>query len=151
MTAYEKAVIKAFLNEAFGQMAAEVDGQTIIPGYVDTDSSYPGNFVKRNTGDISSSYPLRNPFAFLERDETLTLSEKMIDEILHDYYGEKYIKEMFTDKDPEYLVFLFAVMDNLRFDDNSKCIRSVCSSFDPMTLFDDVAKGIMRTIKKYKE
>ena len=42
MTAYEKEVIKAFLNEAFGQMAAEVDGQTIIPGYFDTDSSYPG-------------------------------------------------------------------------------------------------------------
>ena len=46
MTAYEKEVIKAFLNEAFGQMAAEVDGQTIIPGYFDTDSSYPRNFVK---------------------------------------------------------------------------------------------------------
>lgn len=46
MTAYEKAVIKAFLNEAFGQMAAEVDGQTIIPGYADTDSSYPRDFVK---------------------------------------------------------------------------------------------------------
>lgn len=45
MTAYEKAVIKGFLNEAFGQLSAEVDGQTIIPGYVDTDSSYPGNFV----------------------------------------------------------------------------------------------------------
>lgn len=41
MTAYEKAVIKAFLNEAYGQMSAEVDGQTIIPGYFDTDSSCP--------------------------------------------------------------------------------------------------------------
>ena len=140
MTAYEKAVIKAFLNEAYGQMVAEVDGQTIIPGYVDTDS--PDNIT---------SYPLRNPFAFLDNVRTLSLSEKRIDEILHEHYGERYIKEMFTDKDPEYLVFLFAVMDNLYFDDNSKCIRSVCSSFDPMTLFDDVAKGIMRTIKKYKE
>lgn len=46
MTAYEKAVIKAFLNGVFGQMAAEVDGQTIIPGYFDTDSSYPEDFVK---------------------------------------------------------------------------------------------------------
>lgn len=46
MTAYEKAVIKAFLNEAFGQMAAEVDGQTIIPGYFDTDSSYPENLYE---------------------------------------------------------------------------------------------------------
>ena len=35
---YEKAVIKAFLNEVFGQLSAEVDGQTIIPGYSDTDS-----------------------------------------------------------------------------------------------------------------
>lgn len=41
MTAYEKAVIKAFLNEAYGQLCAEVAGQTIIPGYFDTDSSYP--------------------------------------------------------------------------------------------------------------
>lgn len=44
MTAYEKAVIKAFLNEAFGQMDAEVNGQTIIPGYFDTDSSNPQNW-----------------------------------------------------------------------------------------------------------
>lgn len=52
MTAYEKAVIKAFLNEAFGQMSAEVDGQTIIPGYFDTDSSYPGNGASRTFSDI---------------------------------------------------------------------------------------------------
>ena len=45
MTAYEKEVIKAFLNEAFGQMSAEVDGQTIIPGYFDMDSRYPRNLV----------------------------------------------------------------------------------------------------------
>lgn len=50
MTAYEKAVIKAFLNEAFGQMSAEVDGQTIIPGYKDTDSSYPGRMTSNGYG-----------------------------------------------------------------------------------------------------
>lgn len=48
MTAYEKEVIKAFLNEAFGQLSAEVDGQTIIPGYADTDSSYPGNLSEED-------------------------------------------------------------------------------------------------------
>ena len=48
MTAYEKAVIKAFLNEAFGQMSAEVDGQTIIPRYFYTDTSY----VKKESKEI---------------------------------------------------------------------------------------------------
>ena len=46
MTAYEKEVIKAFLNETFGQLSAEVDGQTLIPGYFDTDSSYPEKLVE---------------------------------------------------------------------------------------------------------
>ena len=51
MTAYEKEVIKAFLNEVFGQMSAEVDGQTIIPGYFDTDSSYPNNLTEEGKGE----------------------------------------------------------------------------------------------------
>ncbi len=39
MTKYEIEVIKKFLNEAMRQLDAEVPGQTIIPGYADTDES----------------------------------------------------------------------------------------------------------------
>ena len=39
MTKYEIEVIKKFLNDAMRQLDAEVPGQTIIPGYADTDSS----------------------------------------------------------------------------------------------------------------
>ena len=39
MTKYEIEVIKKFLNEAMRQLDAEVPGQTIIPGYTDTDES----------------------------------------------------------------------------------------------------------------
>lgn len=39
MTKYEIEVLKKFLNEALCQLDAEVPGQTIIPGYTDTDSS----------------------------------------------------------------------------------------------------------------
>lgn len=39
MTKYEIEVLKKFLNEAMRQLDAEVPGQTIIPGYADTDSS----------------------------------------------------------------------------------------------------------------
>lgn len=60
MTAYEKAVIKAFLNEAFGQMSAEVDGQTIIPGYADTDSSYPENRSEERYETVKVTRYFRN-------------------------------------------------------------------------------------------
>lgn len=39
MTKYEIEVLKKWLNEAMRQLDAEVPGQTIIPGYTDTDSS----------------------------------------------------------------------------------------------------------------
>lgn len=39
MTKYEIDVVKKWLNEAMRQLDAEVPGQTIIPGYADTDSS----------------------------------------------------------------------------------------------------------------
>lgn len=39
MTKYEIEVLKKFLNEAVRQLDAEVPGQTIIPGYTDTDES----------------------------------------------------------------------------------------------------------------
>lgn len=39
MTKYEIEVLKKFLNEAIRQLDAEVLGETIIPGYADTDES----------------------------------------------------------------------------------------------------------------
>lgn len=39
MTKYEIEVLKKWLNEAMRQLDAEVPGQTIIPGYADTDGS----------------------------------------------------------------------------------------------------------------
>ena len=39
MTKYEIEVVKKWLNEAMRQLDAEVPGQTIIPGYFDTDES----------------------------------------------------------------------------------------------------------------
>ena len=66
MTAYEKEVIKAFLNEAFGQMSAEVDGQTIIPGYFDMDSSYHRSgayiserYYRKNMDEVKNYYNAR--------------------------------------------------------------------------------------------
>lgn len=50
MTKYEIEVLKKWLNEAMRQLDAEVDGQTIIPGYFDTDSSYPGRMKENGYG-----------------------------------------------------------------------------------------------------
>ena len=75
MTAYEKAVIKAFLNEAFGQMAAEVDGQTIIPGYADTDSSKmylsEEGYVTRNVPDYVKNKFIKLPDDLKEKYEVV--------------------------------------------------------------------------------
>lgn len=64
MTKYEIEVLKKFLNEAMRQLDAEVPGQTIIPGYADTDESkvylaeegyitFKVNAYERNRGYIA--------------------------------------------------------------------------------------------------
>ena len=74
MTAYEKAVIKAFFNEVYGQMCAEVDGQTIIPGYADTDSSYPENRSEERYETVNKNYNAKE----VNRDLACTQIENMI-------------------------------------------------------------------------
>ena len=67
MTKYEIEVIKAFLNEAMRQLDAEVPGQTIIPGYADTDSS---KVYLSEEGWVSRSVPdyVKNKFIELPDD-----------------------------------------------------------------------------------
>ena len=66
MTKYEIEVLKKFLNEAMRQLDAEVPGQTIIPGYADTDESKvylsEEGYVNINTlhANIKHEHPARS-------------------------------------------------------------------------------------------
>lgn len=102
MTAYEKAVIKAFLNEAFGQMSAEVDGRSIVPGYSDTDSSYPGRMtangygckftVMINGGERVSRYTL-DEVKFYVLEHYLKIKQKLPN--AKNFFVEVYISKSF--------------------------------------------------------
>ena len=75
MTKYEIEVIKKFLNEAMRQLDAEVPGQTIIPGYADTDSSKvylsEEGWVSRNVPDYVKNKFIKLPDDLKEKYEVV--------------------------------------------------------------------------------
>lgn len=75
MTKYEIEVLKKFLNEAMRQLDAEVPGQTIIPGYADTDSSRAylseEGYVTRNVPDYVKNKFIKLPDDLKEKYEVV--------------------------------------------------------------------------------
>ena len=75
MTKYEIEVIKKFLNEAMRQLDAEVPGQTIIPGYTDTDESKvylaEEGWVSRNVPDYVKNKFIKLPDDLKEKYEVV--------------------------------------------------------------------------------